>query len=617
MILPRFKNRQRRQRRTSIVTLTAPLLVASALSTGNALPTAFADQASQSNPFFTAQSPTTRVARENQQTASTPANVRRIGANTTSRPKPNLATLPENQNREPLKPKRLGIQPASKPDTQSISSINPFAANPAGRSIGTQTRTTKRVDSGIAFQTNPVLRVVQGTATAANNKHQVAQQPKLPPTTSIPNHTPEPPLFDNRFIIQNPVVSTPAVQNNAAQHSDSIADPITATAPVVFIVPESHNPETARPIASARATTKASLASANVTNRPQPLASTRHASRPHGPLQSITAQTCDHRASEALIDARHEYAIGAYASAEASAWRCLQLLCSAIDLHDTQRSIEATAWAVQRLSKARTTLDESQDFASPGRPITPELVSEIIRSHQSKAVIGDATARVTSTQALDLYLESARIDLVPIARRHVGAAQAMDLIASIRLQRSTPNPIPEETALCLRRAALEGQPSNTSLALQLGAQLSHMGLLDEAQATLTHAMNLSPSQSIAEALNDLQRKRIGNQAVRQVVQSRTQQRPAARAPQVTQLTPAEFAAISPQVNNTTNQTARSVPAQTVANRQAPSASGNTAAQTVPFKQASQRPLNPPAQLAQPAKTGFWSQLFKKNANDQP
>lgn len=299
-----------------------------------------------------------------------------------------------------------------------------------------------------------------------------------------------------------------------------------------------------------------------------------------------------------------------------------------MDLHDTQRTADATPWAVEGLKRARTTLEESQDFASSDRPVDPGLVPEIIRSHQNAAVLESAASAVTATQALDLYLESARKELVRIARRHVGAAQAMDLIAAIRLQRGTPNSIPEETALCLRRAALEGQPGNTSLALQLGTQLTHMGLLEEAEATLSHAMNLSPSQSVAEAFSEVKRKRGGANLAGQVAQMRlSTQQPATRVPQVTQLTPAESAAISPPINSAANPIAAAVPAQTIAARQAsvptattPTANtptANTAVQVAPLKQASQLEVSTTAEPEPPKKKGFWSRLFPKKPHDQP
>ncbi|MEM6470473.1 MAG: hypothetical protein AAF802_13030 [Planctomycetota bacterium] len=269
-------------------------------------------------------------------------------------------------------------------------------------------------------------------------------------------------------------------------------------------------------------------------------------------LPSVTTDSCNERAFAHLDQAYREYTYKAYASAESSAWKTLELLSTGIDVADRR-----TAASVHQLSMARDVMaargaiTEAQDFVEQGAAIMErDRLVAIATSHQTPVFHAGINRGVTPTEAVDRYLDYARQKLAPLAGYRVEAAQAMDLIAAIRLGRGDATLLPEEVALCLRRAALAGQPSNASLAARLGAQLADMGLNREAEATLRHVESLKPSAAVSEAVSRLAERRMIQETGQDLAASLRQQMPVSpstpRVPDVIQLTPEQFASISPR-----------------------------------------------------------------------
>ncbi|MEO1614315.1 MAG: hypothetical protein AAFV88_00610 [Planctomycetota bacterium] len=268
-------------------------------------------------------------------------------------------------------------------------------------------------------------------------------------------------------------------------------------------------------------------------------------------LPSVTPGSCSIRAATVLDDAYREYAVKAYASAEASAWKALELMATGMDVADRQTAASNHGLSMVRdLHSARVAIGEAQEFVDGGAAVDPDRFVAIATSHQTPIFHGNVPAGVTATEAVDRYLDHARNQLAPLARAQVQAAQAMDLLAAVRLGRNQASQLPEEVALCLRRSALAGQPGNASLAARLGAQLADMGLDREAESTLQHAMSLDPSTEIAGALATVSQRRSTREVTRELTASLRQQMPVdaskRRVPDVIELTPDQFAAISPR-----------------------------------------------------------------------
>ena len=128
------------------------------------------------------------------------------------------------------------------------------------------------------------------------------------------------------------------------------------------------------------------------------------------------------------------------------------------------------------------------------------------------------------------------------------------------LGRRAAGQLPGETAICLRRAALQGQPQNADLAARLGMQLADVGLVDEATWAFQHSLQLQYQPVIANRLASLQqqtgRPTIANQFVQQIALQRntTRHREPEKAsiemPMIAQLSPDEFASVSKPVMQT-------------------------------------------------------------------
>lgn len=239
-------------------------------------------------------------------------------------------------------------------------------------------------------------------------------------------------------------------------------------------------------------------------------------------LRSTSAKAQFAEAAEQLSSARHELDIRAWSSAEQSAWKALSHVARGMDIATPGPPAES---AVELLTAAKTAIVEARDFAGID-PLTGDLiVRQIIRSHGTPLVRLQMQTEpgfsVSADQAIDQYLNAARVELSKLARSRVEAAEAMDLLASIYLARNEPRFLPGPTAICLRRAALQGQPENAALARNLGRQLVEAGLEDEAAWALQHASHLQ-----------------GNSVLTQTP----------RQAAVIQLTPGQFASISQPVN---------------------------------------------------------------------
>ena len=229
---------------------------------------------------------------------------------------------------------------------------------------------------------------------------------------------------------------------------------------------------------------------------------------------------------------------------------------------------ESRLTASQTLFRARTAIREARDFQLLEDALDIHGIKRMVQSHETTILKEDFQSEIFEAQdvsisvseASDRYLDHARQLLGGLASGNATVAEALDLLAAIQLGRGEPGRLPAATALCLRRAAFQGQPANGSLASRLGMQLADMGLDREAQWTLERAMSISPSPATAHSLAQV----LGRSGDRQTAMNLiadlkqgfegSQQSP--RVPDVIQLTPEQFASVSPSLNATvpTNET---------------------------------------------------------------
>jgi len=268
-------------------------------------------------------------------------------------------------------------------------------------------------------------------------------------------------------------------------------------------------------------------------------------------LRSTTAQSTFRQGRVLLDQARIEYGVGAWASAEASCWQALFLFAESSDLvraeslaGEPSQSSESKRSTIESLRMARTAIREARDFSGLSSEVDGITLERIIRSHDTNLLHHHRVANLIPSAASDRYLDQARIQLSPLATEFSDAAAAMDLLAAIQLGRNEPTLLPGPVALCLRRAALQGQPRNASLATRLGMQLADTGLNDEAFLVLQHAFELNPSEELFQAITSMARRTGKPTPLLDAVSSTTSNLAGKQHPEVIQLSPSEFAAIS-------------------------------------------------------------------------
>ena len=314
------------------------------------------------------------------------------------------------------------------------------------------------------------------------------------------------------------------------------------------------NAKTPTPIVSSPATAVQSAADS--------LSPLRLASSPKTTARQVNwlpsdSSTSRHKESLRLIEqAQREFRIRAYASAESSAWEALHHIATGIDLAANQVATSTAQHSkVANLNKAKTAVWEARDFAGKYGDLDFDGVRRVVRSHQTDVLKSLGSQDISANEAIDRYLNQARVHFSSIAECRVEAARTLDLLAAIYLRRNDEKTLPSATSLTLRRSALQGQPGNAGLALQLGKHLADLGLDEEATWALSHSLSMRPNRETAELLAQVT-DRAGDRQAAVALMSEIEDRfpnptnpTESRVPEVVQLSPKQFASVSRPVMN--------------------------------------------------------------------
>ena len=269
-------------------------------------------------------------------------------------------------------------------------------------------------------------------------------------------------------------------------------------------------------------------------------------------LRSSSASDCARRARALMDRASIEYSSAAWFSAEATVWEAFRCAAEGIDLQErelakVQLGVRRRT-ATGRLKFARTAIREARDFAGIYGAADGCAISRMAISHSTDVLDGLPCETLSGSDAADRYLDSARIALAEIASHSVEAAQGMDLLAAIYLKQNDVAKLHNATALCLRRAALQGQPDNSSLASRLGMHLLDVGLLEEARWALAHSLSIEKDEATTQAylavLYQTGRRAEAKQLIATLPAAPASIVKAAHVPTITELSPRDFAAIS-------------------------------------------------------------------------
>ncbi|MGI9469438.1 MAG: hypothetical protein ACR2OA_20120 [Rubripirellula sp.] len=272
-------------------------------------------------------------------------------------------------------------------------------------------------------------------------------------------------------------------------------------------------------------------------------------------LRSSSASVCARRARTLIDRGTIEYGSGAWLSAEATVWEAFRCAAEGIDLQErelakAQLGIRRQS-ATGRLQFARTAIREARDFSGVYGNADGHVISRMAISHSTDVLDVMSCDTLTGSDAADRYLDAARVALAGIASRSAEAAQGMDLLAAIYLKQNDTTKLHGATALCLRRAALQGQPDNASLASRLGMHLLDVGLMEEARWALSHSLSIEDDGATTQAYIAVLQQ-TGRQLEAQKIIASLQPAPQSivrseRVPAITELSPQDFVAISKPV----------------------------------------------------------------------
>lgn len=247
-----------------------------------------------------------------------------------------------------------------------------------------------------------------------------------------------------------------------------------------------------------------------------------------------------------------EYRSGDWLSAESTVWEAFRFVAEGIDLEeweDTKAQLGIRRQnAIRWLQFACTAIREAHEFSSVYDTADGDVIARMASSHSTDVLHGTPCDTLTGSDAADLYLDAARVALAGIASRSAEAAQGLDLLASIYLNQNSSTKFYEATALCLRRAAVQGQPDNASLASRLGMNLLDAGLLEEAKWALSHSLSIQEDTATSQAyIAVLQQTGCQVEARRVIAELNNVPQPRIRTehvPASTDFTPQDFVAIS-------------------------------------------------------------------------
>ncbi len=271
-------------------------------------------------------------------------------------------------------------------------------------------------------------------------------------------------------------------------------------------------------------------------------------------LRSSTSRATTEISRRLISEATIEYNSNAWLSAETTAWEAMKQAAIGIDLADRERTGTVTSESDScetMLQRAHVAMAEARDFGGIYGPADDDAIRRIARSHRTAAIAWDRGSSLGPNEASDRYLDYARTQLAVVAGRSVEAAEAMDLLAAIHLGRADERLLPSAMAICLRRAAIQGQPANASLAARLGMHLADVGLLDESRWALEHSLSIQFDPVAAQHLVAVLQRTGDQPAANRLIATIASQTPESATriarPTIVELSPDEFASVSKSV----------------------------------------------------------------------
>ncbi|WP_417748092.1 hypothetical protein [Rosistilla oblonga] len=230
-------------------------------------------------------------------------------------------------------------------------------------------------------------------------------------------------------------------------------------------------------------------------------------------------------------------------TARQQAIEALHLIAQSTD--ETTHSTDGT----EALTQALTAVREASDFLGRFGVVDAAALQRLVDSHSTRVLKRCDLEQVTPLRAADVYYEFARGRFVDAVAGWAPASRALMIVAKTEpLTSDVGDSNLSAAQICCLRSAIACDPDNAAAANELGHELLALGMFDEARWALEHSYAKQPSPAALQNLAELHRV-TGNMELAEVcatnlaiLQSQQQ-----RVAQVVQLTPSQFAQMSPQV----------------------------------------------------------------------
>lgn len=230
-------------------------------------------------------------------------------------------------------------------------------------------------------------------------------------------------------------------------------------------------------------------------------------------------------------------------AARQEAIEALHLIAQSTD--ETTRSSEGT----EALTQALAAVQEASDFLGRFGVVDAVAMQRLVDSHSTRVLKRCDLTQVTPLRAADVYYEFARGRFVDAAAGWAPASRALIIVAKTEpLTSDVGDSNLSAAQVCCLRSAIACDPENATAANDLGHELLALGMFDEARWALEHSYAKQPSTAALQNLAELHRV-TGNTELAQacVTNLAALQSQQPRVAQVVQLTPSQFAQMSPQV----------------------------------------------------------------------
>lgn len=422
------------------------------------------------------------------------------------------------------------------------------------------TSSTQPSTSNVRTHTSPRSTQLQWTSRSGGSRSRSGDSSE----TMQPQFDPNSARFTSPLDARNASRNSPTFSTQKGLPSDSVKQQSDATNELLSRIAtrveaiESKFEKADAP--AERDRTRASLVSARITNDPR-FATESQVQSPVTRIESPAGwQAIGTRLSDHITKCESLLRRGAFCSAREEAATASMLLFRHIDLHDNLFRCEPAIAAANRA------LREAEDFLIASRSTDSESLRRLVEAHETPVLKSKKLAEMSPLTAVQHYRQYAESQLTEAAQGHPWASELLYTIGRTYQAEADSDSsridVLRMNALAYYTASRTTMPTNAVACNQLGYLLLQMDRNEEAREALVAAVKLKTDVAFLSNLAEASRRLADSQTFTwasqtlAAIRSRTPSTPP--VPQVVEMSPEEFIAISPYAIGPKPETASNV-----------------------------------------------------------